>query len=58
MGAGGEYRATGRSEEGGAWVGEMGEQGPKVQNSCYKMNTSRGCMYSVVTIVNSSVLYI
>ena len=38
-------------------MGEMGKDSQKVQTSSYKIN-SRDVMFSVVTIVNNTVLYI
>ena len=41
---------------GGLGVGEMGEGGQRVQTSSYKCHGD--VMYSMVTIVNNTVLYI
>ena len=42
----------------GLGVGKMGEGSQKVQTSSYKVNKSWDVIYSMVTIVNNTVLYI
>ena len=42
---------------GGSGVGKMGEEGQKVQTSSYKISLG-DVMYSMVTIVNNTVLHI
>ena len=37
-------------------VGKMGAEGQKLQAFSYKINKSLGCVYSMVTIVNNTVL--
>lgn len=39
-------------------MGEMGEGGQRVRTSSYKINKFWDIMYSMVTVVNDTVLYV